>query len=154
MKNLLVAFLAIAIIFTSCEKEDEPTTTTTTTTNNTNFAFSCKIDGVDFTDNNPVATILSPNTLNIVASNGSDEVIIYIYNIDNTSLGEEISLASTSNRVYVNLGADYYSNNISGKLIFSKTGNPVSGIFDAQGTNLETFQSITITDGEFINVAY
>ena len=150
MKNILLTFLAIAVIFAACEKEEEPTTTTT----NTNYAFSCKIDGADFTDNNPVATISSPNTLNIVASNGSDEVIIYIYNIDDTTEGEEISLASTSNRVYVNLGTDYYSNNISGELIFSKTGNPVSGRFEAQGTNSETFQSVTITNGEFIDVAY
>jgi len=153
MKNLIITFLSIAVIFAACEKEEEPTTINPTPTPTT-YAFSCKIDGEDFIDNNPVATISPSNTLNIVASNGSDEVIIYIFNIDDTTEGEEISLASTSNRVYVNLGTDYYSNNISGKLIFSKTGNPISATFEAQGTNSETFQSVTITDGKFIDVAY
>ena len=151
MKNLIITFLSIVVIFTACEKDEEPTNITPTTTT---YAFSCKINGEDFNDNNAVATISSNNTLNIVACNGYYQIIIYIFNIDDKTEVEEISLASNSYRVYVNLGADYYSNNISGKLIFSKTGSSISATFEAQCTNSETFQSVTITDGEFIDVAY
>jgi len=150
MKKLLFTCLAISVIFTTCKKEEETPTNNTATP----YAFSCKINGADFTDNNPVATIIPPNTLEIKASNGSDEVIIYIYNIDDKAEGEEISLASPGNRVYVNLGTDYYSNNISGKLIFSKTGNPVSGTFDDVICRTPQNVSVTVTEGEFVDVAY
>jgi ABC-type Fe3+-hydroxamate transport system substrate-binding protein len=148
MKKLLFICLAIAVIFSACKKEEETPTNNTATA----YAFSCKIDGADFTDNSPVATIIPPNTLQIVASNGSDEVIIYIYNFSNRTEGEEISLNAT-NRVYVNLGTDYYSNTISGKLIFSKTGNPVSGTFDVICANTQS-ALVSVTEGEFVDVAY
>jgi PBP1b-binding outer membrane lipoprotein LpoB len=146
MKKLLFTFLAIAVIFSACKKEEETPANNTATT----AAFSCKIDGVDFTDNNPVATIVPPNTLQIVASNGFDEVIIFIFDIDDRTEGEEITYTPTGNRVYV----ASCPNTTSGELIFSKTGNPVSGTFNAQCNNLQTFQSVTVTEGEFINVAY
>ena len=149
MKKLVFPFLVIAVIFSACKKEEE------TPANNTaiNYAFSCKIDGADFTDNSPVATIdPSTNIFTLVASNGSDEVIIYIYNFSNRTEGEEISLNAT-NRVYVNLGTDYYSNTISGKLIFSKTGNPVSGTFDVICANTQS-ALVSVTEGEFVDVAY
>ena len=146
MKKLLFICLAIAVIFSACKKEEETPTNNTATA----YAFSCKIDGADFTDNSPVATIIPPNTLQIVASNGSDEVIIYIYNIDDRTEGEEITYTPTGNRVYV----ASCPNTTGGELVFSKTGNPVSGTFNTQCNNLQTFQSVTVTEGEFVNVAY
>ena len=142
MKKLLFTCLAIAVIFAACKKEEETIVTT--------YAFSCKINGVNFTDNNPVATIVPPNTLQIVASNGSDEVIIFIFDIDDRTEGEEITYTPTGNRVYV----VSCPNTTAGELIFSKTGNPVSGTFNAECNNLQTFQSVTVTEGQFVNVAY
>ena len=52
MKKLLFTFLAITVIFAACEKEEEEPTNSGNTTPTT-YAFSCKIDGADFTDNNP-----------------------------------------------------------------------------------------------------
>ena len=154
MKKLLFTFLAIAVIFSACKKEEE------TLTNNTaiNYAFSCKIDGADFTDNSPVATIdPATNIFTLVASNGSDEVIIYIYNFANRTEGEEISLNAT-NRVYVNLGADFYSttianNSVGGKLTFSEIGNSISGTFNVICANDQS-ALVIVTEGEFVDVPY
>ena len=151
MKRLLFTFLATAVIFSACKKEEEIPTNNTATT----YAFSCKINGADFTDNSPAATVNpSTNVFQLVASNGSDEVIIYIYNFSDAIQGDEITLQSPGNRAYVTLGTTSYTNTISGKFIFSKTGNPISGTFNAECNNLQTFESVTITDGEFMDVAY
>ena len=155
MIRLLFTFLAIAVIFSACKKEEEIPTNNTATT----YAFSCKIAGADFTadftDNTPVATVdPSTDVFTLVASNGSDEVRIYIYNFSTRTEGDEITLLSPGNRVYVTLGTNSWTNTISGKFIFSKTESPISGTFNAQCNNLQTFQSVTITDGEFIDVAY
>jgi hypothetical protein len=150
MKKLLLTYLAITVIFAACKKEEEPPTNNNNNNPPTTYTFSCKIDGVDFTDNNPVATIVPPNTLQIVASNGSDEVIIFIFNIDDKAEGEGIDLLSPGNRVYI----ASCPNTTDGELIFSKTGNPVSGTFDAKCNNQVTFESAIITDGEFVDVAY
>ena len=154
MKKLLFTCLAITVIFATCKKEEEPPTDNNNNNPPTTYAFSCKIERnnnvADFTDNNPVATIVPPNTLQIVASNGSDEVIIFIFDIDDRTEGEEITYTPTGNRVYV----VSCPNTTAGELIFSKTGNPVSGTFNVQCNNLQTFQSVTVTDGEFVDVAY
>ena len=150
MKKLLFTCLAIAIIFTACKKEEEITAPIPTS------AFSCKIDGVDFFDNNPVATLSTDDIFELVASNGSDEVIIYIYNLSNKTEGEEISLVSpsnTTNRVYVNLGTASYTDTESGQLIFSNIGNPLSGTFNVI-CKAANFQSVTVTEGKFVDVAY
>ena len=146
MKKLFFTCLSIVVIFAACKKEEEIPTNNTATT----YAFSCKIDGADFTDNNPAATMVPPNTLQIVASNGFDEVIIFIFDFHNRTEDEEITLLFPGNRVYV----ASCPNTIGGELFFSKIGNPVSGTFNAQCNNLETFQSVTITEGEFVDVAY
>ena len=151
MKKLVFPFLVIAVIFSACKKEEETPANNTATA----YAFSCKIDGADFIDNNPAATIdPSTNVFTLVVSNGSNEVIIYIYNFHTITEGEEITLLSPGNRVYVTSGADDYTNTQSGKLIFSEIGNSISGTFNAQCNNLQTFQSVTVTEGEFVNVAY
>jgi len=152
MKRLLFIFLAIAVIFAACKKEEE------TLTNNTanNYAFSCKIDGADFTDNNPIATI-AQDVLTIDAENGTKSIRFIIYNFSNRTEEEEITLNNLTDKAYVYLGAtsaDWYTNTHSGQLIFSEIGNSISGTFNAQCNNLQTFQSVAVTEGEFVAVAY
>ena len=71
MKNLLLTFLAIAVIFAACEKE-ELTTTTTPTTPTTTYDFSCMVGGDDFTDNSPIVMIdPSTNVFTLDAESGA-----------------------------------------------------------------------------------
>ena len=154
MKKLLFTCLAISVIFTTCKKEEETPTNNTATT----YAFSCKINGADFTDNNPSAIVdPSTNVFTIDAEDGANSIRLIIYNFSNRTEGEEITLNNLTDKAYVYLGTastDWYTNTHSGQLIFSEIGNPISGTFNAQCNNLQTFQSVTVTEGEFVNVAY
>ena len=154
MKKLLFTCLAITVIFTTCKKEEEtPPNNTPPNNTPTTYAFSCKIDGADFTDNNPVATI-AQNVLTIDAENGTNSIRLIIYNFSNRTEGEEITLNNLTDKAYVTLGTASYTNTTGGKLIFSEIGNSISGTFNAQCNNLQTFQSVTVTEGEFVEVAY
>jgi len=147
MKKLLFICLAIAVIFVTCKKEEEIIVPT--------YAFSCKIDGADFTDNNPVAIVdPSTNVFTIDADNGTNSIRLIIYNFSNRIEEEEITLNNLTDKAYVTLGIASYTNTVSGKLIFSEIGNSISGTFYAQCNNLQTFQSVTVSEGEFVNVAY
>ena len=144
MKKLLFTFLAIAVIFSACKKEEETIVTT--------YAFSCKINGADFTDNNPLATI-AQNVLTIDAENGTNSIRLIIYNFYNRAAEEQISLNNLTDKAYVILGTDEYTNTQSGQLIFSNIGNPLSGTFNVICKNAN-FQPVTVTEGEFVNVTY
>jgi hypothetical protein len=148
MKRLLFIFLAIAVIFAACKKEEE------TLTNNTanNYAFSCKIDGADFTDNNPVATI-AQDVLTIDAENGTKSIRFIIYNFSNRTTEEQISLNNLTDKAYITLGTDEYTNTVSGKLIFSEIGNSISGTFNVICANDQS-ALVIVTEGEFVDVAY
>ena len=147
MKKLLFTCLAIVVIFATCKKEEEIIVPT--------YAFSCKIDGADFSDNNPAAIVdPSTNVFTIDAENGTNSIRLIIYNFSNRTEGEEITLNNLTDKAYVTLGTASYTNTVSGKLIFSEIGNSISGTFNAQCNNLQTFQSVTVTEGEFVNVAY
>ena len=74
MKKLVFPFLVIAVIFSACKKEEETPTNNTATA----YAFSCKINGADFTDNNPLATI-AQNVLTIDSENGANSIRFMIY---------------------------------------------------------------------------
>ena len=147
MKKLLFICLAIAVIFVTCKKEEEIIVPT--------YAFSCKIDGADFTDNNPVAIVdPSTNVFTIDADNGTNSIRLIIYNFSNRIEEEEITLNNLTDKAYVTLGIASYTNTVSGKLIFSEIGNSISGTFNAQCNNLQTFQSVTVSEGEFVDIAY
>ena len=150
MKKLFFICLAIAVIFAACKKEEE------TLTNNTanNYAFSCKIDGADFTDNNPLASVNpSTNVLTIDAENGTNSIRFIIYNFSNRTEGEEIALNNLTDKAYVTLGTDEYTNTQNGQLIFSDIGNPLSGTFNAICKDAN-FQSVIVTEGKFVDVVY
>ena len=148
MKKLLFTCLAIAVIFAACKKEEETPTNNTATT----YAFSCKINGADFTDNNPLATI-AQNVLTIDSENGANSIRLIIYNFSNRIEDEQISLNNLTDKAYVTLGTDEYTNTQSGQLIFSNIGNPLSGTFNVICKDAN-FQSVTVTEGEFVNIAY
>ena len=148
MKKLLFTFLAIAVIFSACKKEEETPANNTTTT----YAFSCKINGADFTDNSPLATI-AQNVLTIDAKNGTNSIRLIIYNFSNRIAEEPISLNNLTDKAYVTLGADEYTNTQSGQLIFSNIGNPLSGTFNVICKDAN-FQSVIVTEGKFVDVVY
>ena len=151
MKKLLFTFLAITLIFAACEKEEEPTTNNNTTTPTT-YAFSCKIDGVDFTDNSPEVSI-SNNVFTLDAISGDNTIRIIIHDFSNRNEGEEISL-DFPNGVYVTMGTAYFTNTQSGKLTFSEIVTELSAEFNFKCNNLQTFEDVTVTEGAFTDLAF
>ena len=132
MKNLLLTILAIAVIFSACDKEEELTNTAPTTTPTT-YDFSCKVGGSPFTDNSPIVVIdPSSNVLTLDAKNGENTIRIIIYNFSDRIVGEEISLnygAGISGALVTKDGVDY-TNTQSGTLIFTKIDAKLSGTFN------------------------
>ena len=118
MKNLLLTFLAIAVIFAACEKEEEPTTTTTPITPTTTYDFSCMVGGDDFTDNSPIVSI-SNNQLIIDANDGNNRIYILIQGFSEIIVEEEINLVFP-NTIWLTKDGVEYTNTQSGKLIFTK----------------------------------
>ena len=150
MKKLLFTCLAIAVIFAACKKDEETPTNNTATT----YAFSCKINGADFTDNNPSAIVdPSTNVFTIDADDGANSIRLIIYNFSNRTANEQISLNNLTDKAYVILGTDEYTNTQSGQLIFSNIGNPLSATFNVICKDAN-FQPVTVTEGEFVNVTY
>ena len=153
MKNLLLTFLAIAVIFSACEKEEEEPTIPTTPT--TTYGFSCKVGGDDFTVNSPDVILDQNNLLTIHAENGGDEITIRIYNFPDRIVGEEISLnygAGVSGAYVTKDGVDY-TNTLSGKLIFTKIGTELSGTFNFISRAAD-FSSKSVTEGVFVDLTY
>ena len=144
MKKLFFTCLAIVVIFAACKKEEETIVTT--------YAFSCKINGADFTDNSPLATI-AQNVLTIDAENGTNSIRLIIYDFSNRTADEQISLNNLTDKAYVILGLNEYTNTQSGQLIFSNIGNSLSGEFNVICKDAN-FQSVTVTEGKFADVTY
>jgi len=155
MKKLLFTFLAITVIFAACEKEEEEPTNSGNTTPTT-YAFSCKIDGADFTDNNPTATIdPSTNVLILDAENGENTIRIIIYNFSDRNVSEEISLnygSGISGALVTKDGVDY-TNTQSGKLIFTKIDAELSGTFNFTSRAVD-FSSKSVTEGVFEDLTF
>ena len=152
MKNLLLPFLAIEVIFAACEKEEELTTTPITPT--TTYDFSCKVGGDDFTDNSPVIVIdPSSNVFTLDAENGENTIRIIIYNFSDRNIGEEISLNNLTDKAYVTKDGVEYTNNQSGKLIFTKKDAELSGTFYFTSKAVN-FSSQSVTEGAFMDLTY
>ena len=152
MKNLLLTFLSIAVIFESCEKEEEPTTSTTNTT--TTYDFSCKVGGDNFTDNSPVIVIdTSSNMFILDAENGGNTIRIIIYNFSDRNIGEEISLNNLTDKAYVTKDGVEYTNTQSGKLIFTSIDAELSGTFYFTSKAVN-FSSQSVTEGVFVDLTY
>jgi hypothetical protein len=153
MKNLLLPFLAIAVIFAACEKEEELTTTPITPT--TTYDFSCKAAGDDFTDNSPVIVIdPSSNVFTLDAKNGENTIRFIIYNFSDRNIGEEISLNNLTDKAYVTKDGVEYTNTQSGKLIFTKIGAELSGTFNFTSSSPSTGGNKSVTEGAFMDLTY
>ena len=151
MKNLLVTFLSIAVIFSACEKEEDSTPTPTSPTA---YDFSCKLAGDDFTDNSPVIVIdPSSNMFTIDAENGGNTIRIIIYNFSDRNIGEEISLNNLTDKAYVTKDGVEYTNTQSGKLIFTKKDAELSGTFYFTSKAVN-FSSQSVTEGVFVDLTY
>ena len=153
MKNLLLTFLAIAVTFAACEKEEESTTPTTPTTT---YSFSCKLGGDNFTDNSPDVVIDQNNLLTIHAENGGDEITIRIYNFSDRNIGEEISLKYQSiiSCAFVTKDGVEYTNTQSGKLIFTKIDAELSGTFSFTSTSPSIGENKSVTEGVFEDLTF
>ena len=153
MKNLLLTFLAIAVTFAACEKEEESTTPTTPTTT---YSFSCKLGVDNFTDNSPDVVIDQNNLLTIHAENGGDEITIRIYNFSDRNIGEEISLKYQSiiSCAFVTKDGVEYTNTQSGELIFTKIDAELSGTFSFTSSSPSTGANKSVTEGEFVDLTY
>ena len=82
MKNFVLIILAIAVIFSSCKKEEE--------TINSTDSFSCKIDGEEFGTTGFATLDLALDNLEIKAIDAQYIVTIKIENINTRSDGEII----------------------------------------------------------------
>jgi hypothetical protein len=157
MKNLLLTFLAIAVIFAACEKEEEPTTITTPITPTTTYDFSCKVGGDDFTDNSPIVMIdPSTNVFTLDAESGANTIRITIYNFSDRIVGEEISLKYQSiiSCAFVTKDGVEYTNTQSGELTFTKIDTELSGTFSFTSSSPSTGANKSVTEGVFVDLTY
>ena len=155
MKNLLLTFLAIAVIFAACEKEEEPITTPITPT--TTYDFSCKLDGDDFTDNSPIVMIdPTSNVLTLDAENEGNTIRIIIYNFSDRIVGEEISLKYQSiiSCAFVTKDGVEYTNTQSGGLTFTKLDTELSGTFSFTSSSTSTGANKSVTEGVFEDLTF
>jgi hypothetical protein len=152
MKNLLLLLLAITVIFSSCEKEEEP---------HNIIPFSCKIDGSNLSN----ATINTTNTsgnLSITATTNSYSVTITIQAINSRTNGDVISFSSP-NFGNVSIGNTTYSNTYfdpaKGEIAISNldlSGGKISGafFFEAQDVTPNEFATVNVTEGSFSNISF
>jgi hypothetical protein len=152
MKNLLLLLLAITVIFSSCEKEEEPPNI---------IPFSCKIDGLNLSN----ATINTTNTsgnLSITATANSYSVTITIQAINSRTNGDVISFSSP-NFGNVSIGSTTYSNTYfdptKGEIAISNldlSGGKISGtfFFEAQDVTPNEFATVNVTEGSFSNISF
>jgi hypothetical protein len=87
-------------------------------------------------------------------ASGDNTIRIIIYNFSNRVEAEEITLNNLTDKAYVTLSTSSFTNTQSGKLTFSKIAGEISGTFNFQCNNLQTFESATVAEGEFINLSY
>ena len=154
MKNLLLTFLSIAVIFESCEKEEQANTESLVLNTATTYDFSCKVGGDDFTDNSPVIVIdTSSNMFILDAENGGNTIRIIIYNFSDRNIGEEISLNNLTDKAYVTKDGVEYTNTQSGKLIFTSIDAELSGTFYFTSKAVN-FSSQSVTEGVFVDLTY
>jgi hypothetical protein len=148
MKKLLIAFLSISVLISACKEEEEPINGGTSPT--PTYAFTCKIDGDNFKDNDPLVVVdPSTNVLTIDASDGESTIRIIVYNFSTREEGVDISLNSLTDKAYVTVGTSSFTNTQSGKINFSEIGSKISGTFNVNCNSLQTFESVVVTEGEF-----
>ncbi len=153
MKDFVLITLAIAVMFSSCKKEEEAL--------NSADPFSCKIDGVEFSTTAINIESLSDN-MKIIASNATYIVSISIESITARSVGDVIPF-SASNFGNVTIGSTTYSNTYfdpsKGEIAITTldlSGGKISGtfFFEAQNVAPNEFGTVNVTVGTFSNISF
>ena len=154
MKNFVLIILAIAVIFSSCKKEEE-------TLNSTDF--SCKIDGEEF-GTTEISTDNVLNNLSITAIDAQYIVTIKIENINTRSDGEIIEFdkirlgdVSISGTLYTNTTFDPSQGQITITSL-DLNGGKISGtfFFEAQAVIMpkKEYGMVNVTSGIFSNISF
>ena len=154
MKNFVLIILAIAVIFSSCKKEEE-------TLNSTDF--SCKIDGEEF-GTTEISTDNVLNNLSITAIDAQYIVTIKIENINTRSDGDIIEF-DTEALGKVTISGTIYSNTTfnpsQGKITITSldlNGGKISGtfFFEAQEVIMpkKEYGMVNVTSGIFSNISF
>ena len=155
MKNFVLIILAIAVMFSSCKKEEE--------TLNSTDSFSCKIDGDEFSATEISTDNLSNNLL-ITAIDAQYIVTIKIENINTRSDGSTIEFdkirlgdVSISGTFYTNTTFDPSQGQITITSL-DLNGGKVSGtfFFDAQMVIMpkKEYGMVNVTSGIFSNILF
>ena len=155
MKNLYFILFIILLILSSCIEDENINDSVSQTT------FSCKIDGVIFSDNTPEIQIDDNNTMSIELFNGDNTLRLNMLNFDNLDQNE-VYLFSSPNRGVVTQNNQVYSNSYDGppydgQIIFTtKDGELLSGEFSFKAKNVDPniFSNIWVTEGVFNNIEY
>ena len=153
MKDLLLLLLAITVIFSSCDREEEIL--------NTTESFSCQIEGLNFGD----ATINTGNSsgnVSIEADDGIHNIVIKILSINSKSSGDVIPFSSPS-LAFIIIGNTTYSNtyfdSTKGEITITNLDLSVGVIsgtffFEAQDVTPNEFATVNVSEGEFLNISF
>ena len=153
MKDLLLLLLAITVIFSSCEREEEIL--------NITESFSCQIEGLNFGD----ATINTGNSsgnVSIEADDGTHNIVIKILSINSKSSGDVIPFSSPS-LAFIIIGNTTYSNtyfdSTKGEITITNLDLSVGVIsgtffFEAQDVTPNEFATVNVSEGEFLNISF
>ena len=156
MKTVLLILLALSIVFSSCEKEEE-----TLINNNTSVSLSCKIDGSNF-GNAIINTTNSSGNVSIIADDGTYNIALKVLSINSRSSGDVILFSSPSLAI-ITIGSTTYSNTYfdptKGEIIITNldlNSGEVSGtfFFEAQDVTPNEFGTVNVTAGEFSNILF
>ena len=156
MKNFVLIILAIAVMFSSCKKEED--------TLNSTDSFSCKIDGEEFGATGSATLDLALDNLEIKAIDAQYIVTIKIENINTRSDGSIIEFdkirlgdVSISETFYTNTTFDPSQGQITITSL-DLNGGKVSGtfFFDAQEIIMpkKEYGMVNVTSGIFSNISF
>ena len=138
--------VAAMFVFAACEKEE---------TEDPNTSFSWKIDGNTYSDNSPDIEINSSDVLTIDASNNSVDIRLIIYDFSSKVDGDEVQLNNLTDKAYVTQNGVNHTDTQNGQFTFSEIDeSKLTGIFNFKSRELVNFQSVTVTDGQFLNITY
>lgn len=170
--KISVIAVCTALIFTACKKKDDDATPVSTS------SFSCKIDGVTFKSSKFNNTLLgdgSGKRLDIRATDGSGKQFI-------VSVGDGNDVGSTFEILNDTIFVDVFENDpnivstlgtlifpdnttamsigdgkAAGYVILTKydlSAKKASGVFEYVLENLQTGDSLIVTEGKFTNVSF
>ena len=153
MRNLLLILVSVAIVFSSCEKEEETLIAPE--------GFSCKISG-SVLGNATINTTNSSGNVLITADDGTYNIVIKILSINSRSNGDVIHFSSPSLAI-ITIGSTTYANTYfdptKGEINITNldlNGGKVSGtfFFEAQDVTPNEFGTVNISEGEFSNISF